>query len=53
MAETGIALFRRSASGLELTCDGALLAAKAEQVLAAASDFHRTAQSLTARVRAS
>ena len=50
-AETGIALFRRTAAGLALTRDGALLAAKAEQVLAAATDFSRTAKNLTAQVR--
>jgi len=50
-AETGIALFRRTAVGLELTRDGALLAAKAEQVLAAATDFSQTAKNLTAQTR--
>ena len=49
--ETGVPLFRRTANGLELTRDGALLAAKADQVLAAAVDFDQTARSLTAQVR--
>ena len=49
--ETGITLFRRTANGLELTQEGALLAAKAEQVLAALTDFGQTAGHLAARVR--
>ena len=49
--ETGVPLFRRTAGGLELTRDGALLAAKADQVLAAAADFGQTARSLTAGLR--
>jgi len=49
--ETGVQLFRRSAEGLELTRDGALLAAKAEQVLAAAADFRQAVRSLTNHVR--
>ena len=32
-AETGLFLFRRTSTGLELTQEGALLAAKAEQEL--------------------
>lgn len=50
-AETGIVLFRRTPSGLELTSEGALLAAKAEQVLAALGDFDRTAGHLATRMR--
>lgn len=50
-SETGTALFRRTAGGLELTRDGALLAAKAEQVLAAVADFGQTARHLAAEVR--
>ena len=50
-ADTGVTLFRRTSSGLELTQDGALLAAKAEQVLAALTDFGQTAGHLSTRVR--
>lgn len=49
--ETGVTLFHRTANGLELTPNGALLAAKAEQVLAAAVDFSHTARHLTHQVR--
>lgn len=50
-AETGLKLFRRIPTGLELTQEGALLAAKAEQVLAALTDFGQTAGYLATRVR--
>lgn len=50
-ADTGLTLFRRTSTGLELTQEGALLAAKAEQVLAALTDFGQTAGHLAARVR--
>ena len=50
-AETGLTLFRRTAAGLEPTHKGALLAAKAEQVLAALTDFGQTAGHLATRVR--
>ncbi|WP_342585783.1 LysR family transcriptional regulator [Sinorhizobium alkalisoli] len=50
-ADTGITLFRRTSTGLELTHEGALLAAKAEQVLAALVDFGQTAGHLATRVR--
>lgn len=50
-AETGLLLFRRTSTGLELTQEGALLAAKAEQVLAALTDFGQTAGHLSTRVR--
>ncbi|RUM24029.1 LysR family transcriptional regulator [Rhizobium vallis] len=50
-AETGLSLFRRTSTGLELTQEGALLAAKAEQVLAALTDFGQTAGHLATRVR--
>lgn len=50
-AETGLSLFRRTSTGLELTQEGALLAAKAEQVLAALTDFGQTAGHLSTRVR--
>jgi DNA-binding transcriptional LysR family regulator len=50
-ADTGITLFRRTSVGLELTLEGALLAAKAEQVLAALVDFGQTAGHLATRLR--
>nr|WP_245307446.1 LysR family transcriptional regulator [Rhizobium altiplani] len=50
-AETGLSLFRRTSTGLELTQEGALLAAKAEQVLAALTDFGQTAGHLSTRIR--
>jgi DNA-binding transcriptional LysR family regulator len=50
-ADTGLTLFRRTSTGLELTQEGALLAAKAEQVLAALTDFGQTAGHLATRVR--
>lgn len=50
-AQTGLRLFRRTSSGLELTQEGALLAAKAEQVLAAYTDFGQTAGRLATRMR--
>ena len=50
-ADTGITLFRRTSTGLALTHEGALLAAKAEQVLASLLDFRQTAQHLETQVR--
>ncbi|MCQ4628685.1 LysR family transcriptional regulator [Shinella sp. CPCC 100929] len=50
-ADTSITLFRRTSVGLELTLEGALLAAKAEQVLAALTDFGQTAGHLATRLR--
>lgn len=47
----GLTLFRRTASGLELTRDGALLATKGEQVLASATEFSQTARHLTRQPR--
>ena len=49
--ELGLTLFHRTASGLELTRDGALLAAKGEQVLASVTEFRQTAMHLTAQLR--
>lgn len=49
--ETGITLFRRVSTGLSLTQQGALLAAKAEQVLAAFTAFDQTAARLSSRAR--
>ncbi len=50
-ANTGITLFRRTSTGLELTREGALLATKAELVLAALVDFDQTAGHLASRTR--
>jgi DNA-binding transcriptional LysR family regulator len=50
-ADTGLTLFRRTSTGLELTQEGSLLAAKAEQVLAALTDFGQTAGRLSTGVR--
>jgi len=49
--ETGITLFRRISTGLSLTREGALLAAKAEQVLASLTAFEQTARHLGSRVQ--
>jgi DNA-binding transcriptional LysR family regulator len=49
--ETGITLFRRVSTGLSLTQEGALLAAKAEQVLAAFTAFDQTAGRLSSRAQ--
>jgi DNA-binding transcriptional LysR family regulator len=43
-ADTGLELFRRVSTGVELTPDGAALLAKAEQVLAAMTDLDQTAR---------
>lgn len=48
--DTGITLFRRTSKGLELTHEGATLAAKAEQVLAALQDFGQAARHLKGQV---
>jgi DNA-binding transcriptional LysR family regulator len=47
----GVSLFRRTSKGIELTRDGTVLAAKAEQVLAAMMDFEQTARHLTSQLR--
>ncbi len=49
--ETGLTLFNRTPSGLELTRDGAALVVKAEQVLSALLDFGQTARHLTGSIR--
>jgi len=49
--DSGLTLFRRTAFGVELTREGALLASKAEQVMAALVDFDRTAGHLANRLR--
>jgi DNA-binding transcriptional LysR family regulator len=43
-ADTGLDLFRRVSTGVELTPDGVALLAKAEQVLAAMTDLDQTAR---------
>lgn len=48
--ETGITLFRRTATGLQITQDGAAILQKAEQVLAAMNEFHRSARLQLGRV---
>lgn len=50
---TGLTLFRRTAKGLELTADGAILAQKAEQVMAVLDEFRQSARDLTGQVRGS
>ncbi|MFA5490986.1 MAG: LysR family transcriptional regulator [Candidimonas sp.] len=50
-ADTGITLFHRRSTGMELTPEGALLVAKAEHVLGALMDFNKTAAQLATRVR--
>lgn len=50
-ADTGVELFRRTARGMELTREGTLLAAKAERILAALTDFGQTAHHLSTHVR--
>lgn len=42
--ETGMTLFRRTSTGLEITPDGAAILSKAEQVLKAMNEFHRSAR---------
>lgn len=49
--DTGLALFRRTSKGVELTRDGEALLSKAEEVLAALADFDQTARRLTGMVR--
>jgi DNA-binding transcriptional LysR family regulator len=51
--ETGIELFRRTSKGMELTHDGALLAAKAEHIFASVVDFEQSARSLATQIRGS
>ncbi|WP_189641525.1 LysR family transcriptional regulator [Paramylibacter ulvae] len=49
-AETDVVLFKRTSSGLQLTQDGANLVAKAERVIEAATDFHRSAHKRAGRI---
>ncbi|MDF1608886.1 LysR family transcriptional regulator [Hoeflea sp. YIM 152468] len=48
--ETGIVLFRRTATGLQITQDGAAILQKAQQVLAAMNEFRRSARQQEGRV---
>lgn len=48
---TGLALFVRTAKGVDLTPDGAALLVKAEQVLATLEDFRQTARRMKGTVR--
>lgn len=48
--ETGIVLFRRTPTGLELTENGAAILQKAEHVLAAMNEFRRSARQQAGRV---
>lgn len=48
--ETNVILFTRTSSGLQLTQDGANLVAKAERVIEAAADFHRSAHKHAGRI---
>ncbi|NVK34534.1 MAG: LysR family transcriptional regulator [Rhodobacteraceae bacterium] len=49
--ETGLELFKRTALGMELTHEGALLASKADQIFAALVDFNQTATNLGTQIR--
>lgn len=48
--ETGITLFTRTATGLQISHDGAAVLAKAEQVLEAMADFHRSARQRSGQI---
>ncbi|GAA6181854.1 LysR family transcriptional regulator [Shimia sp. NS0008-38b] len=48
--ETGITLFTRTASGLQISHDGAAVLSKAQQVLDAMSDFQRSARQRSGQV---
>lgn len=48
--DTGTALFRRTGNGLELTDDGAALLEKAQTVLTAMEEFHRSARQRSGRI---
>lgn len=48
--ETGIILFNRTSTGLQISHDGAAVLAKAEQVLDAMSDFQRSARQRSGRI---
>ena len=48
--ETGITLFNRTSTGLQISHDGAAVLAKAERVLDAMSDFQRSARQRSGRI---
>ena len=48
--ETGIALFNRTSTGLQISHDGAAVLAKAEQVLNAMQEFQRSARQRSGRI---
>jgi len=48
--ETGITLFNRTPTGLQISHDGAAVLSKAEQVLDAMSDFQRSARQRSGRI---
>jgi len=48
--ETGIVLFNRTAAGLQISHDGAAVLSKAEQILEAMSEFHRSARQRSGRI---
>ncbi len=50
---SGLTIFTRTAKGLVLTPDGAILAQKAEQVLSVLDEFVQTARDLSGQVRGS
>ncbi len=49
--DSGLVLLRRTAKGVELTRDGAVMLAKAERVLEAMADLDQTARQMTGTVR--
>lgn len=48
--ETGVTLFNRTPTGLKITAEGAKLLIKAENVIAALTDFQRSAQRRTGKI---
>lgn len=48
--ETGLTLFTRTATGLQISHDGAAVLSKAEHILDAMSDFHRSARQRSGQV---
>ncbi|OIQ42998.1 MAG: LysR family transcriptional regulator [Roseobacter sp. MedPE-SWde] len=48
--ETGIVLFKRTSTGLQISHDGAAVLAKAEQVLDAMQEFQRSARQRSGRI---
>lgn len=48
---TDLTLFRRSATGMDLTADGAMLAVKAELVLASVEDFNQLLRTMRSQLR--